>query len=539
MGIGQQSFFNISDLNNRESIEIRISVDSTLSENSIDLTILKELVDVGYFDVVVDSTYREDGDIIYQINLGSRYHLKEIVLQTKNDTLVSEWNTYFDVDKISTFIQEKLISDERHGYPYSSISVMEFQKLDKTNIVVYLNHDRGPQIEINSLYFSGNRQLSDQYLAKLTRFKSNSIFTPSTFTDIEIILRNSIFIQDVSHLSIIKKQDKYLYGFDVVESRSSSLDLIIGYEPDALEGNKFVGNGSLRLINLFSEGSLAWIEFQKLTGSDFRLNFEYDQFWYNKLPIQIGAKFWFTQRDSSYQKISTKFSSSIHFGNRYSIGVFAGYNSTRGVNTSLTGNTINNGEIEGGISLEISDLDRRISPTNGFTVNLGLSTGIKKMQSSSSNNYPRTRFIKHSITLNTQVFRRLNDSFVYTSSINSSYLEMDQYFEDDLFIFGGTKSLRGYREEQFRSNSFVWGDTELRYLIDDISYLFIFGAVGYHQFPIDYIYNNQLQDTQLLYSSGFGLNYKVRIGLLKLTYAVGSQDQIMNGKVHFGITNFF
>lgn len=284
---------------------------------------------------------------------------------------------------------------------------------------------------------------------------------------------------------------------------------------------------------------MAWIEFQKLTGSDSRLNFEYDQFWYNELPFQIGAKFWLTQRDSSYQKISTNFSSSIQFGNRYSIGVFVGYNSTRGVNSKLTGSAINNGEIEGGVHLGISDLDRRISPTNGFTVNLRLSTGIKKLQLSSATDYPRARFIKHSITLNTQIFRKLADNFVYTSSINSSYLDMDQYFEDDLFIFGGTKSLRGYREEQFRSSSIIWGDTELRYLVDDVSYLFLFGAVGYHQFPIDYIYNNQFQDTQLLYSSGFGLNYKIRIGLLKLTYAVGSQDQIMNGKVHFGITNFF
>src|SRR5690606_3089341 len=133
------------------------------------------------------------------------------------------------------------------------------------NIKVYLNHELGPLIKINSLYFRGNQQLSDAYLVKLTRFDTNSIFTPSHYSDIEITLRNSLFIQDVRHLGIIKQEDEYYYGFEVAETRSSSLDLIVGFEPDAAKGNKFVGNGSLRLINLFSEGSLAWLEFQKLT----------------------------------------------------------------------------------------------------------------------------------------------------------------------------------------------------------------------------------------------------------------------------------
>ena len=539
MGVTQQSFFKISDLRNKEIIQIRFPVDSNYVDKSHDFVILQELVDIGYFDVKFDSTYRDRNDFVYQVNLGNRYRLKEIIIQDNSETKRFVRNEYFDVDKISTFIQDQLQSDEQEGYPYSSISVTEFQKNDKNNILVYLKHDRGPKIHINSLYFSGNRQLSDHYLSKLTRFRSNSVFKPSTFSDIEIVLRNSFFIQDVSHLSIIKQNDTYLYGFEVLETQPSSLDLIIGYEPDALKGNKFVGNGSLRLLNLFSEGSLAWIQFQKLAGSDSRLNIEYDQFWYNDIPFQIGAKFWLTQRDSSYQKITTTFSSSIQFGNRYSFGVYAGYNSTRGVNSTLTDSAINNGELLGGINVGISDLDRRISPTNGFTLNLVLSTGIKKMQSSSPIEYPRSQFVKHSITLHTQIFKRIANDFVFTSSVNLSYLDMDQYFEDDLFFLGGTKSLRGYREEQFRSSSFVWSDTEFRYLIDNFSFIFIYGAIGYHQFPIDYVYKDQFQDTQLLYSSGFGLNYKIRIGLLKLTYAIGSQDQIVNGKVHFGITNFF
>jgi outer membrane translocation and assembly module TamA len=130
------------------------------------------------------------------------------------------------------------------------------------------------------------------------------------------------------------------------------------------------------------------------------------------------------------------------------------------------------------------------------------------------------------------------------------------YTETDLNRFGGAKSLRGFREEQFQSSHMLWGDLEYRYLLDRFSYAFIFSAAGYYQRPVlvfdersapassfteqdesrELVENASRQkQSEMLYSYGFGFSYATPVGIIRFNYALSQADSFANGKVHVGI----
>jgi len=126
---------------------------------------------------------------------------------------------------------------------------------------------------------------------------------------------------------------------------------------------------------------------------------------------------------------------------------------------------------------------------------------------------------------------------VLAPRVNAKFLESPQYLVTDLFRFGGAESMRGFREDQFRASSVVWGELEGRYLLARHSFLFLFGAYGIYSRP--QLINEQtdvLAVTDNLTSFGFGLAFQSPIGIMKFSYAISPDEDLGNGKVHVGIT---
>ena len=110
----------------------------------------------------------------------------------------------------------------------------------------------------------------------------------------------------------------------------------------------------------------------------------------------------------------------------------------------------------------------------------------------------------------------------------------------DQFKLGGLNSLRGYREEEFAGSRIVWSNLEYRYLLSYDSRIFGFVDWGYFyklsQEPQTKL-NKKISDDK--WSYGFGLSIGSNIGVFGISYAIGEDDKITNGKVHFGIVNRF
>jgi outer membrane translocation and assembly module TamA len=105
----------------------------------------------------------------------------------------------------------------------------------------------------------------------------------------------------------------------------------------------------------------------------------------------------------------------------------------------------------------------------------------------------------------------------------------------DLFRLGGTKSLRGYREDQFRGSIISWINAEYRYIMGRRSRAFTFVDVGYYENN----YMNSAHAVKIGY--GFGVRLETGLGIMGIDYglAYGEKMGVMSGLLHVGLVNEF
>ncbi len=96
----------------------------------------------------------------------------------------------------------------------------------------------------------------------------------------------------------------------------------------------------------------------------------------------------------------------------------------------------------------------------------------------------------------------------------------------DMGRFGGSASLRGYREDQFFAPWGVVSRTELRYRTGAITRLHLFTDLA------------ALPDRKVLAGAGVGLVLRAGQNLIQLDFAWNGEDDFRTGKVHLRVVNF-
>jgi len=105
----------------------------------------------------------------------------------------------------------------------------------------------------------------------------------------------------------------------------------------------------------------------------------------------------------------------------------------------------------------------------------------------------------------------------------------------DQYRLGGARSLRGYREDQFRGSSIAWSNLEYRYLLGRRSRAFVFCDLGYITTSGD----KKTQDFRIGY--GFGVRLETGLGIMGIDYglAYGEKQGLFGGMIHVGLLNEF
>jgi len=102
------------------------------------------------------------------------------------------------------------------------------------------------------------------------------------------------------------------------------------------------------------------------------------------------------------------------------------------------------------------------------------------------------------------------------------------------FWFGGANSLRGYSQDFFRGSEIAWASFELRWIIGDLSRVYIFSDYGYYKLPV-----SGKNEIGFPGSFGVGLRLDSRMGIIGLDYGFGKGDTFSTAKVHINIENRF
>jgi outer membrane protein assembly factor BamA len=195
-----------------------------------------------------------------------------------------------------------------------------------------------------------------------------------------------------------------------------------------------------------------------------------------------------------------------------------------------------------GLGFEHSWLDDRFFPRRGAFTGFEFALGNKNILVNTAippNLYENIDLstIQYYLSAKVEKYFYGNQRLGLLTRLSGGLMENPNLFVNDLFRLGGLKTIRGFNENFFFANNYIYLNIEPRYYFDTYSYFMIFADMGRLE--------NQVQNlkTDYPFSMGIGFSLETGSGIFNFIYALGgsnAQEFALNlSKIHFGYTGRF
>ncbi len=502
----------------------------------------------GFFNARLDTVRVSESRVRIETERGCRFRISAVEFSEKGDEEIIQdgfrpllqTGQHYNNRRVEQDIQALISFYERRGHMLARVHVDTIEPdSGRCEVALGFNAEPGPVLTVSDQIMPELRRNNPEYIRLASGVREGARITPRLLRNARLNLENTGLFASVDEPGIAESDGEYIIIHNLEEQRTNAFDLIVGYVPQQGGGQTLVGTGHLNIRNAILSGSDLDIEFERLEQFVTRLDVGYEAQWLFGEPIGAAVSFHILQQDSTYQVRNIRLEGSY--------GLSATTNIIGTLRNEVTASTprpgipltvLDGSGVYGGVGIVYRQTNQLINPTRGIEARFLAETGIRRINDDLAAEFTdRTRLRQQLFhgRLRTYVnpFRRQ----VIASSLNGFVNLTPEFTETDLHRFGGARSLRGYREEQFSGGRVVWADTEYRYLLDRYSNAFIFGAAGWYERPALITEPETTSPVrEWLYSWGLGFSYNTPIGIMRFTYALSPEDSIGNGKVHFGIS---
>lgn len=453
------------------------------------------------------------------------------------------------IDKLVFENQFKLILQylENNGYPFAEIFFSDINIVDN-KVSAKLNLQLNDLIIIDSVRVISNNSINSNFITSFLQVKPGGVYRQNDINEINNKINTLGFLKTKYQTQVYfvnKKAEVVIYPERVNVNR---FDGLIGLQPNtATNKTSLVGQAQLYLVNLLKRGERFNFEFRAQPNftRDLKINFNYPYLF--NLPFGADFAFNFRRQDTSFSVYSPEFAISYLYNGQNSIKfIYKIDNSNllstnRFRNATELPNILDVNKFYYGLNIHLEKLDYRINPRAGqkitFQVLLGQRT-IKKNSVFNDSLYNSINLKSNQIQLSlvTQKFVNIYKKNVLLFGLRSAILESDAILFNELFRIGGITDIRGFDEQALVSSAYIIGTLEYRYLLDKNSFLRLFYDWAYLE--------NKLSNIGINASGiGIGMQMQTNAGMLQLNYALGRTSNnlysFQNGKIHFGIINYF
>jgi outer membrane protein assembly factor BamA len=343
-------------------------------------------------------------------------------------------------------------------------------------------------------------------------------------------LRREGLFTSVGEPRIVRGSRDNLVGveIDVEEGPSSSIFGVVGYNPRPDGGGDLVGQAHLDLRNLLGTARRAELRFEKQPGDVQDLAFRLREPWVLGSPISVELGAAQELREPVYSRTDLDVTAAVPVGDFSTFRLAAerrssSFENAAGVDVSETST--------GGSAAWAVDLrDRRVNATRGWAGDLLVGaretgSGILRTRVEAAGQWllPRGRTLVISEEVGVQGVWTTRDGVPLH----------EQYY------LGGTRTLRGYREEQFHGEQVWWTRSELRYRLTAASRAYVFGDVGGFEFE-SATPSGPYTERDVLAGAGIGASLETRgTGAVRFELALGRGDGFSDAKIHVGLEQEF
>lgn len=405
------------------------------------------------------------------------------------------------------------------GYLFAAVALDSLLLDEERKLTAVLRIDEGSPFRLREIVCEGNLYSRDQTLIRLSGLSGISTITPQILAEAEERILVKSYIQDCSIIPL----DSSSLLIRIREGKMSYLEGVAGLSRSG-GSTKLNGLINLRFLNLWGTDRAISLYWKGLPEGSSDLRLAYHESGFNRYPVAADLALSRSSQDSTWVK--SRVSTDIYYYNQYhrlgmellfdeiSPGSRRPIQIQRDSNRSL------------GAFWAYQKLDNLRNPSTGMETNLRyrIFLGADADEPASA------------LEADTVNYLRLTNRWVLALGIHLKSLDKLSSEAYNQFSMGGYKSLRGYREDAFRSWRLAWLNAELRYRLGAESRLYAF-------FDQAAIINSAEELQTDLFAIGLGIKLRSRIGILSLEYALGNRDKGLwdfgLGVIHLGLDAAF
>lgn len=507
--------------------------------------ILQKMAAAGFYFCRIDSmeqVWLDDSSkasLIFAINEGKRLILKNLNFSGDAATPAGQFMPQSQRGKTlsANVLQEDLWDylsiREEVGHAFARLD-LEKLRLEEDSLTVVAKIIPGPTVTLEGVEISGLEHTRPRVVAREARISSGDLYQPSRIEKAQQRIRRLPFVEEVSEPALIPLgSDRYDLLFNVKEARSNSFDGVVGYQPGG-EGQKGQVTGLLDLTfqNLFGTGRKAKVHWERLNQYRQALELYYEEPWVAGLPFNLWASFRQDIQDTLYLTRSVTGGASWPALDILTLSGSLFLEETLPDSAGRALQIYRSKSRGGALQVDYDTRDYPENPTGGLYYRSYVSAARKEYETAAPQDNLNVRRYEADGDWSYRPWGRQ----VLNLQVHGRVLQSDEKLvpQPDLYRLGGSRTLRGYREDQFLGRTVGWGSIEYRFWIDKLSRVYAFFNLGYYEPTGD---SGLKSDWPWGY--GVGFRQGTRIGVIGFDFALGEGDALATAKVHFRLINRF
>ena len=455
----------------------------------------------------------------------------------------------FNNYEIENIIGNLLTELENRGFPFAAVRIesvhLYTDSVDGEHFAdLYLALLEGNKSRIDKIEVTGNDYTKDYVIIRELRIDPGEEYSQEKIENLPSRLNKLRYFDPVPVPQFyLDSQNNGVLQINIKERNTNNFDGIIGYVPSQNEDESGYVTGlvNVTLRNIFGTGRAAAVKWQKLTRESLELELKYLEPWLFGYPFNLNADLYQRIQDTTY--VQRRIGGALEFLATEDISASAFVSTEEVIPTERevpVFTVYNSSTLTTGLSLRIDMRDDPLAATSGFLFETGYSFSRKKINGPVEYIIPglETNPNLQRITAGFSAFYEMFFRNVIALSVNGKELRGPYFEQSDLWKFGGTRTVRGYREEQFLASRIAWSNLEYRLMLTQRTYAFTFFDAGYYLREADEE-RGISENEDFIFGYGIGISLETAIGLLGVSFALAQGDSFSEGKIHFGIINEF
>ena len=512
-------------------------------KNDIDNEQLSKIIDSirnqGYFKLEIIEKVKIDSlNYKVTINLNQKFeniyiHDKGSVINFKDKQIkiIEDKKHYIiKIDELEDFLIKSSEDIANKGYSFNKIKLINIKQFDDFNLYASLNVELNKKRKTDKIIIKGYENFPKTFLKHYLKYSTKDDFNLELIKKKGEEIQKLGFVRQIKDPEVLFKKDSTITYLYLEKVKNSSFDGFIGFATNE-ESGKLDINGymDIRLSNSFNYGEQININYKNTNDNDRFLKTNIITPYIFNTPFGLELNLDLTKKDSTYTKDEQSIGVSFLIKNKHNVSFhISSLNSTSSLeiaNDLIKDYKSNFKKIK--YDFKKVNFNDRLIPIKLLTL-VEISSGKRKDNSGTKNQniYLAKVFNNFNISKNSSIYINL-ESFLLKSS---------NYYLNEMLLFGGINSIRGFEENSISTNKMFLINSEFRFRLNKDIYINTILDSAYYE---NTLANNSIN----IYGVGFGLNINTNSGVFRINYANGIRKgediDLKLSKIHLSFSNIF